>query len=638
MSAVDPIAEDDAFIQQALSDAEIPALLPALAQVTGNMSLLREDLRPDPSDLLGAQGGLSDEQLEAARREALLALTRFRDEGCRPVPTPSQDRLREIMQFVAGPAMDDYLPLLSEELGLAGDATAPAWRMDSVAPDSGFSVVVIGAGMSGLVAGHRLQQAGIPYVIVEKNPEVGGTWYENVYPGCRVDVANHLFSYSFAQKHDWPEHFSTQDVLLSYFREFAEEQGLYEHIRFRTEVLSADFSDVSGKWMLRLRTPEGSEEALEANAVITAVGQLNRPHYPEIPGQDGFEGPSFHSAGWDRQVDLAGKRIGVIGTGASAIQFIPIIAEQAAEVLIFQRTAPWLAPTPDYHDRVAPGQAWLLRHVPYYSAWYRFWLFCTYAEGLLSAAKVDPEWQGGNRSVSAENEALRQGLTAYLDEAFSDRPDLLPRVIPDYPPAAKRMLRDNGIWARTLKRDNVKLITDPIEQISCDAINTRSQGPHQVDVIVYATGFQASRFLLPMAIRGKGGVDLHEQWAGDARAYLGLTVPGFPNLFCLYGPNTNIVVNGSIIFFSECSVGYILDSLRHLLEGKHRTMEVSEDVYCAYNKEIDDANRLMSWGASSVHSWYKNERGRVTQNWPFTLREYWARTKVCEPADYNFNQ
>jgi 4-hydroxyacetophenone monooxygenase len=284
---------------------------------------------------------------------------------------------------------------------------------------------------------------------------------------------------------------------------------------------------------------------------------------------------------------------------------------------------------------VGEGQQWLVRHVPFYAEWYRFWLFCTYAEGLLPSAKVDPDWPQGGASVSADNEQVRQGLVEYLQEQFADRPDLLGKVIPGYPPAAKRMLRDNGIWARTLKRPNVRLVTDRISRITAGGVATE-EGDYPLDVLIFATGFQASRFLMPMTVKGRGGVDLHEQWGGDARAYLGMTVPGFPNLFCLYGPNTNIVVNGSIIFFSECSINYIMDSIRRLLTEKRRTMECREDVFWAYNREIDEANHGMAWGASDVNSWYKNELGRVSQNWPYTLREYWQRTREASPSDFVF--
>jgi 4-hydroxyacetophenone monooxygenase len=636
MSTVLPITEDDAFIRAALQSAEIPALLLALSQATGDLSILRDDLRPDPSDLLGAQGGLSEEQLAAARELAFDVLRRFRDSGSRPAPPPGPAALRTMIDFAAGTVMGESdVPFLSAQLGLEENGSALQWRKAEMAPDIDFRVVIIGAGISGLAAAYRLEQAGVDYVVLEKDGDVGGTWHENAYPGCRVDVANHLFSYSFAQRSDWPEHFSSQPVLQEYLRAVASDEGLVEHIRFQTEVLSATFAEEEGIWNVRARQADGGEETLEANVVISAVGQLNRPSYPNIPGRDDFQGPCFHSARWQPDVDLKGKTVGVIGTGATAVQLIPVVADQAGDVVIFQRTPPWLAPTPDYHDLVAEGLEWLLRHVPSYAEWYRFWLFCTYAEGLLPSARVDPGWRDVGTAVSADNEEVRLGLVEYLEDQFGDRPDLLEKVIPDYPPAAKRMLRDNGIWARTLKRDNVRLVADRITRITADGVATDA-GDYPLDVLVLATGFQASHFLMPMTVKGRGGVDLHEQWAGDARAYLGMTIPGFPNLFCLYGPNTNIVVNGSIIFFSECSINYIMDSIRQLLVGKRRTMECREDIFWAYNREIDEANHNMAWGASNVHSWYKNELGRVSQNWPYTLRDYWQRTQEVTPSDFVF--
>jgi 4-hydroxyacetophenone monooxygenase len=349
---------------------------------------------------------------------------------------------------------------------------------------------------------------------------------------------------------------------------------------------------------------------------------------------DSFAGPTFHSARWDHSVDLAGKRVAVIGTGASAIQIVPAIAEEVGELVVFQRTPPWFAPTPEYHDPVPDGLRWLYRHVPSYSEWHRFWIFWRMGDGVLEGVRVDPDWEPKGAAVSATNDLLRLVLTAYLEGEFADRPDLLEHAVPDYPPGAKRMLRDNGVWARTLERDDVRLITDPIREITPRGVVTADGTEHAVDVIVYATGFQASRFLTPMTVTGRDGVDLHQRWAGDARAYLGITVPGFPNLFCLYGPNTNIVINGSIIYFSECGVRYILGALGLLLRDGHRALDVREDVHDAFNEAVDAENRMMAWGWSDVSSWYKNDRGRVAQNWPFTLLEYWQRTLAPDPADY----
>ena len=636
MNDIELIVASDDEIRRALEEAEIPPLLPALAYLTGDPSLLRDDLRPDPQLMALPHGGLTAAQMAAAREAALDAIIRFRDGGCRPAPPPSRDELRRIMEFAVGGAdMAEYLPLLEEELALRGDdRRGPAWHKADVAPDSPFRVVVIGAGMSGLLAAHRLHQAGVEFVVIEKNDDVGGTWFDNSYPGCRVDNPNHNYSYSFAQRHDWPFHFSPQAVLLDYFRGCAQNFDLRDRITFGTEVVSATWSDDTLVWNLRVRHRDGSEEALEANAVISAVGQLNRPSFPAIDGRDSFAGPSFHSARWDHAVDLRGKRVAVIGTGASAAQFVPEIAGVVGDLVVFQRTPPWLVPTADYHDGVPAGLKWLYTHVPSYSEWNRFWMFWRTGDGALPGVRVDPDWEPKDRSVSAANDMMRAMFTAYTESEFADRPDLIPKVVPTYPVGAKRVIRDNGVWARTLKRDNVALVTEPIREITPRGVVTEDGDEHPVDVIIYGTGFQASKFLTPMKFTGQGGVDLHEQWGGDARAYLGITIPHFPNLFCLYGPNTNIVINGSIIYFSECGVRYVLGCIELLLREHHRALAIRQAVHDEFNERVDAENAAMAWGWSDVHSWYKNEHGHVAQNWPFTLLEYWQRTLRPDPADF----
>ena len=301
---------------------------------------------------------------------------------------------------------------------------------------------------------------------------------------------------------------------------------------------------------------------------------------------------------------------------------------------MFQRTPPWFGPTPEYHDPVPSGLCWLYAHVPFYSEFNRFWMFWKMGDGSLPGVRVDPEWDHGGDSVNAINDLMRTVLSAYIESEFADRPDLLEHAIPRYPPGAKRLLRDNGVWARALKRETTSLVTLPIREITPNGIVTDDGEAHVVDVIIYGTGFQASNFLTPMRVTGRDGIDLHEQWAGDARAYLGVSIPGFPNLFCLYGPNTNIVINGSIVYFSECGVRYILGCLELLLRSGASALDIRRDVHDSFNERVDAENRSMAWGWSDVHSWYKNEHGRVAQNWPFTLLEYWQRTLRPDPDDY----
>jgi 4-hydroxyacetophenone monooxygenase len=634
------ITDSDAVIETALSEAHVPALMMAMIQITGDTSLMDGDIRPKASLFGDGEGDLSREERARVRQMALDALAAYRDGGCKLPAAPDAATLQKMVDFMIGEAVPaDYVPLLQEELGISGfdsrdvkiDQPAGSHNKDN------YKVVIVGAGMSGLLMAIRLKNAGIPFVIIEKNPQTGGTWYENTYPGCRVDNPNHLYSYSFEPNHDWPLHFSTHDVLFDYFNRCADKYGIREHIRFNTELVEARYLEDDAQWQISVRDIDGVEDVLEADAFISAVGQLNRPKMPDLPGIDSFEGPSFHSARWDHDVDLAGKRVAVIGSGASAAQFVPEIAPDCGSLTVFQRTPPWISETPHYHDAVSDNIKWLLHNVPYYDKWYRFWLFWMTSEGLLPMVKVDPEWSSNDDSVSATHEMIQNMTKDYIASQVGDDPELLRLATPHYPMGGKRNLRDNGAWLGALKRDNVSVTDNTITEITPKGLRTEDGVEHEFDVIVYGTGFTASKFLAPMRIIGKDGVDLRNHWGDNPRAYLGMTVPGFPNFFCLYGPNTNIVVNGSIIFFSECEVRYVARCIKLLVEKGLSAMDCREDVHDSFNEEIDAANEQMAWGLPGFSSWYKNAEGRVTQNWPHSLLEYWARTREPSEADFILN-
>ncbi|WP_332768000.1 flavin-containing monooxygenase [Phenylobacterium sp.] len=623
-------------LDQALETAHLPALSAALVHLTGETSWLRPEWRPTYTPLSRGETGVPEAEQAKMRAAAKAAITAYLTGKAPMAAIPSPEVLHQMMNFVAGADIPEgYGDFLTDELAIDGHSTKdPNWSTPELkAAARKLNVLVVGAGMSGLLAAIRLTQAGVPFEIVDKNPDVGGTWLENTYPGCRVDSSNHIYSYSFEPNHFWPQHFSTQPVLLDYFRGVAGRYDLKKKVRFETVVEEMAWDEARSVWKVRLKTPSGIEH-VEANAVITAVGQLNRPRFPDIKGRESFRGPSFHSAEWRHDVDLTGKRVAVIGTGASAFQFVPEIVGKVASLSVFQRTPPWGFPVPHYHEDVPEGMNWLMEHVPFYDKWYRFWMFWMVTDGLLPMVTADPDWTGPTTAVSQLNLGFREMIAAAIAAQAPDRPDLVAKIIPTYPPGGKRALLDNGVWLDALKRDNVELVTDAISEVTASGIVTADGQARDFDVIIYGTGFHASKFLWPMKIKGRQGADLHETWAGDPRAYLGMTTPGFPNLFMIYGPNTNIVVNGSIVFFSECSVRYILGCLKLLAQTGAAAMEPKREVHDAFNIRVDEGNRLMAWGAPQVTSWYKNEAGRVTQNWPFALVDYWRATLAPDPKDF----
>ncbi|HEX4434792.1 MAG TPA: NAD(P)/FAD-dependent oxidoreductase [Acidimicrobiales bacterium] len=625
---------DEAVLQAACAAADVHPLLCAVAHRTGDLSLLREAFAPDQDQLLVPGRGLGPEEEAAARAAAAAALSDHLAAG-RPDHALTADERRRIYGFLVGAKVAEHWDdFLTEELALHGsDPRRPSWRLQDIGIDASFRCAVIGAGASGVAAAHRLRQAGVTVTVFEKNDDVGGTWLENVYPGCRVDVPNQLYSFSFAQTNDWMSRFSAQPDLLAYLQETAKDLGLGECIRFDSEVTEARFDDAAREWSLTVRARDGSERTEVVDGIVCAVGQLNRPSFPALAGQDSFAGPSFHSAAWDDTVELAGRRVGVIGTGASAAQFVPYLAGEVAHLDVFQRTPPWLLPTDNYGDPFPSEFHDLLRVLPSYGRWDRLWQFWLMHEGLLVAARVDPEWDEHTEAVSAGNDFVRSMLLDVLRSQVEDDA-LFEKMVPHFPPFAKRALRDDGRWAAALSRSDVDLVTTPIAGIAPDGVRTEDGVEHPADVLIYGTGFSASDFVAPMRVFGAGGVELSEEWGGDAQAYLGLTVPGFPNFFLLYGPNTNLVINGSILIMVECQVRYAVEAIGQLLRGGHRTMSCRRDVHERYGREMEEGNALMVWGVADVPTWYRNARGRVTQNWPFDLHTYWDRTREPDLADY----
>ncbi|HEX2578218.1 MAG TPA: NAD(P)/FAD-dependent oxidoreductase [Aquihabitans sp.] len=634
--AGEPFTTSDEEIAEALLDVSIPTLLLSLVHMADDPEIIRGRLRPAGLFLNEVQGYMTEEDKAEARALALEVIAAYRDRGG-PEPEPiSTDLLHEMMEWlVCEPVPPEYVPMMAEEMGLDGADARRVPAPADVADREAFPVVVIGCGQSGLLAGIRLQEAGIPFTIVEKNAGVGGTWYENSYPGARVDVGNHFYCYSFEPSDQWTEFYARQPELQSYFHSVMVKHDLEPHIRFETEVVGATWDEAGATWAVRVRTA-GTEEVLEARAIISAVGQLNRPHVPEIAGQDAFAGPAFHSARWDHDLDLTGKRVAMIGAGASGFQIAPAIAEEVGHLTVFQRTAQWMFPNPNYHEPVGPGVRWALKHLPFYGRWYRFLIFWPGCDKGLEAARVDPRYDGDPQvAVSEANDFTRQMFTDWIRSQVGDDPDLLAKVVPDYPATGKRTLQDNGSWLRTLTRDDVDLVRTGIDHIEPGAVVTVDGERHEADVIVYATGFHVSRALWPMEITGRDGQDLRTLWGERPAAYLGITVPGFPNLFCMYGPGTNLAHGGSLIFHSECQMRYITHCLEQLIDGGHRAIEPRRERYEDWHERSQAELRTLVWSQPSVkHSFYKNAHGEIHGLSPWRLVDYWTWTKEADLADF----
>jgi cation diffusion facilitator CzcD-associated flavoprotein CzcO len=474
-------------------------------------------------------------------------------------------------------------------------------------------VAIIGSGFGGLGMAIRLRQAGIETVTIhEKAHRVGGTWRDNSYPGAACDVPSHLYSLSFAPKADWSRRFPAQSEILDYLESLVDRFGLGPHLRLGSEVAGATFDEGRGTWTLRFS--DGSTE--EADVVVAATGQLNRPYVPDLDGADDFEGPAFHSARWDHDVDLTGKDVAVIGVGASAIQFVPEIAKVARTVTLFQRSVNYVAPKGD--EEFSPRARRLFQRLPLVQRAYRFTIW----------ARFEARWiwfRKGSRAAALVQRLFDRKLSPLADERLTRE-----ALIPDYPFGCKRILISND-WYPTILRPDVTVVPGPVERIEPHAVVSGGRS-HPADAIVYGTGFQSTGFLVPMTVTGRAGLDLHEQWVDGAEAHLGITVTGFPNLFLLYGPNTNLGHN-SIIFMLERQISYALSCIRTLVEDDLAWLDVRAGAQEASNERLRRELDRTVW-AAGCHSWYKTASGRITNNWSGPTLRYWVRVARPNPADF----
>jgi cation diffusion facilitator CzcD-associated flavoprotein CzcO len=471
-------------------------------------------------------------------------------------------------------------------------------------------IAIIGAGPGGLCMAIRLKQSGFEdFVLLEKGAGVGGTWYHNRYPGCACDIPSHLYSFSFEPKCDWSRPYASQPAILAYMEQLAEKHGLLPHCRFGSGVRAATWDEDRARWTLELE----AGEMVEADVLVSALGMFNELSWPVIEGLDSFAGTRFHSARWNWDHDLSGERVGVVGSAASAVQFVPEIVKQARQVHLFQRTANWVLPKED--EPFTPEQL----------EWFR-----TDPKAVLAVRdeiyrRVDGGMTFSDPAALAELEAAGLGAIEVVED-----PELRRKLRPQHPFGCKRPLLSNDYYA-AFNRPNLELVTEGIERITPDSIVTLDGKTRRIDTLIIATGFSTTKYLSAIDVTGRKGRSLEKAWSDGACAHLGITVTGFPNLFMLYGPNTN---NGSILSMIECQVDYALRQIERIARERLAWIDVRPEPMERYNDEVQQAiSEVRVWQAD-CNGYYRSPSGRVVTQWPYSMSEFRKRTET--PCDDDF--
>ncbi|ODR11292.1 flavin-containing monooxygenase [Mycobacterium shimoidei] len=621
---------DRARMVAAARTGNMPTLIMVLYQLTGDERWLRPPYAPsrnyglDPNDT----GGLPEKVREEIAEAVADAVTAWAQGAPAKVDCPSPQQAARMLSVAMGEDVPlEYGRLAAAELGAQQPQPQPS-------PPAGArpSVIIVGAGVSGLALAIALQQAGIAHVIVERNEDVGGTWLRNAYPGCGVDIPSYLYSFSFFPR-TWSAHFGKRDELVEYLRDVADHFGLRKNIRFGTEALGADYDEHAHRWTVRVRDPDGDEQQIVGDVLVTAVGLFGL-QAADIAGQDKFAGTVVHSASWPADLDVRDRRVAVVGSGASAMQIVPAIVDKVAALTVFQRSPGWVAPAENYFEPMHSDAKWLFDHLPYYRQWYRLRLAWTWNDRVHPSLQVDPDWKHPERSVNAVNDAHRAYFTHYIRSELDGRPDLQEALIPAYPPYGKRILLDNG-WYRALTRPHVALVNEPVACFTETGLRAASGAEYDADIAVLCTGFAVRRFLAPMQIRGRDAQELHARWGDDdATAYLGITVPGFPNLFLMYGPNVN-PGGGSYMFVAECQARYIADAVRQMRDLGVEALECRSAVHDEYVRRVDAAHNAMVWTHPGMTNYFRNAAGRVVTNSPWRIVDYWDMTRHADLADFH---
>lgn len=638
-AAVDhvPTEIDETFVRRAIDEADLNALRIALFQATGDESL--NDVRLKRISVRGGQLVLvdvADEDREKVKDRAVRFLLEER-EGFVPVK-PGDDQLRRLMDALREePVSDRSFLSRKESLGFEERPRSAEWTNGRPELPEGFEVAIIGAGFNGILMGIQLEWLGIPYRIYERRSEIGGTWSVNRYPDVRVDITNFVYQYSFERDYPWDWYYSPGPEIRKYLEFVAKKRGVYEKIQFDTDLVRADYDEDAATWTLHLEGPDGVVRDVPANIVVSATGLFNAPKKLDVPGIDDFPGRVFHTTGMDGDEDFAGRTVAIIGNGSTGVQLLKRVASAASKVNVHIRTPQWVAARERYTERLSEETRWLLATMPYYPNWYTYSMLAM-QEGSQKLHVVDDEWVAKGGKVNEVNDRFREALEGYIAGQLDGHPDLIERLTPKYAPMARRQVADND-WYKTLLEPHVEPVFGEVVEITSTGVVTADGAEHPADDIITATGFAVSKYLHPTTYRGKGGQALEDFWDSDPegpKAYVGLTVPGFPNLFTLYGPNAQ-PRSGAIVGWFETWTQYVARAIVYLIENGHREIDVKREVFEEYNEGLKRETQGKVWldeDALAVN-YYVNSAGRLQVGVPWNLEDYYDFFQRTDfPEDY----
>ncbi|MBF4478855.1 4-hydroxyacetophenone monooxygenase [Rhodococcus rhodochrous J3] len=623
------------FIERAVECADTNALRMALYQATRDAEIAaitpERAFGPTTDAIV-----FSDEDTALIRAKAVEYLLTEPDESALPVP--SRDEIVELLEMAEARSLAPDDLIMRHKLPAFSDLPYQAqWHGEKVIPE-GYHVAIVGAGFAGIAMGVQLANLGVPFTIYERRAEVGGVWSINTYPDVRVDTVSFTYEYAFEKKYPWTEYFARQSDVRAYIDHVARKYGVYEHIRFGSDVTQARFDEPTQCWTLTVKGEESVTEA-EANVVVAASGVFATPRELSVEGVSDFTGQIVHTARWNEDVEYAGKKVAVIGNGSTGVQLLSKIAEKAESVTVYQRTPQWISPRTNYGVPISDELQWLIQKMPFYWNWNKYVAGLATID-LRNVLMPDEEWIANGGQVSKRNDMLREILVGYISAQVDGRQDLIDKLIPDYPPMTRRPVVDNN-WYASLTRNNVELVTTPIERMTDTAIVTADGETRETELVIAAVGFQTEKYIWPTQYFGLGGVTLEDVWtAQGAQAHLGMTVPGFPNMFMLYGPNSQPVASGAgLPVWFEVWTGYIAECIVGMLEKGRASMVIRKDAFDEYNEQLhEEAKKLIYLMPNSAmeKNYYVNEFGRLQMNAPWNGEKYYELCEKPDESHYDF--